>query len=67
MPVQKGFERIPKTGGSQFGFSSATGHGAHRDTVSGGGNFITLKKGQPSSLRDNSDSSRHTHRTIFHE
>jgi hypothetical protein len=24
MPVQKGFERTPKTGGSQFGFSSAT-------------------------------------------
>jgi hypothetical protein len=27
MPVQKGFERTPKTGGSQFGFESAIGLG----------------------------------------
>jgi hypothetical protein len=68
MPVQKGFERTPKTGDSQFGFFICHRSRGALDTVPGGRNFITLENG--TSLRPFVTihiPMRHTHRTIFHE
>jgi hypothetical protein len=68
MPVQKGFERTPKTGGSQFGFSSATDLVARWTLFPERRDAITLEKGGnlPPFVTIHIPM-RHTHRTIFHE